>query len=101
MGLYVSRIELSPVDFNLKGMAFRCKQSLKQGEEIRLELMKDQHRLNEVAAVVRYVTPMANHNLVGVEFNFNASEEMRGLQTGDTLGIIESLVKGVVIIDGI
>lgn len=100
MGLYESRIELSPVDFTHTGMAFRCKQLLKPGDAIILDLKKDHHKLTDMVAIVRYATRMANHTRVGVEFDFSANERMRELQTDDVLKTMESLLKGVVIIAG-
>jgi len=101
MGLYETRVELSPVDFTHTGMAFRCKQLLKPGDAVVLDLKKEKHKLTEMVAIVRYATRMSNHTRVGVEFDFSANEKMRLLQTDDVLKSIESLLKGVVIVDGI
>jgi hypothetical protein len=101
MGLYESRVELSPVDFSHTGMAFRCKQLLKPGDTVVLDLKKDQHKLTDMVAIVRYATRMSNHTRVGVEFDFSANERMQLLETDDELKSIESLLKGVVIVAGI
>ena len=101
LGLFERRIELSPMDFNQTGMAFRHTYLLSPGQTIVLDLMKDQHKLANVVAVVRYTTQLSSHFRSGVEFDFNANDYMRSLEVRQTLRQIESLLKGVVILAGV
>ena len=98
LGLFESRIELSPIDFNQTGMAFRHTYLLSPGQPIVVDLMKDNHKLASVVATVRYTTQLSSHFRSGIEFDFNANEHMRSPEVRQTLGEIESMLKGVVIL---
>lgn len=101
LGMFENHVELSPIDFNQTGMAFRHDHLLIPGQSIVLDLKKENHVLNSVVAIVRYTSQQANHFRSGVEFDFSANEHMSSEEVTQTLAEIESLLKGVVILDGI
>lgn len=98
LGLFDSRIELSPIDFNQTGMAFRHTHLLSPGQPVVVDLMKDNHKVASVVAIVRYTTQLSSHFRSGVEFDFNANEHMCSSGVRQVLSEMESMLKGVVIL---
>lgn len=98
LGLISSQVEVTPIDFNATGLAFRYSQLLAPGQPVVFDLVKDQHKLSSVVGIVRYTTRMENHYRCGVAFDFEANEHMRSPRTKDTLKAIEKLLHGVVIL---
>jgi hypothetical protein len=96
LGLLSDQVDVSPIDFNATGLAFRHSQLLSPGQPVVFDLAKDQHAVSSVVGIVRYITRMENHYRCGVEFDFDASEHMRSQQTRETLTAIEKLLREVV-----
>ena len=96
--MFENHVELSPIDFNQTGMAFRHAHLLIPGQTIVVDLMKENHKLTSVVAVVRYTSQHSSHYRSGVEFNFDANEYMSSTEVCQTLGEIETLLKDVVIL---
>ena len=100
LGLISDLIDVTPIDFNATGMAFRHSQLLSPGQPVVFELSKDQHRASLVVGIVRYTTRMENHYRCGVEFDFEANQHMRSPHIRDMLRSIENLLRKVVILSG-
>lgn len=98
LGMFENHVELSPIDFNQTGMAFRHAHLLIPGQSIVVDLMKENHKLTSVVAIVRYTSQQSSHYRSGVEFDFGANEHMSSKEVRQTLGEIESLLEGVVIL---
>jgi len=98
LGLISSQVDVTPIDFNATGLAFRHSQLLSPGQPVVFDLVKDQYQASSVVGIVRYTTRMENHYRCGVAFDFEANEHMRLPQTKDTLKAIEKLLHGVVIL---
>lgn len=96
LGFVTDTIDVSPIDFNATGMAFRHSQLLSPGQPVVFELVKDQHRAVLVEGIVRDTTRMENHYRCGVEFDFDANDHMRSSEIKDTLKTIEELLYEVV-----
>ena len=95
--MFESHVELSPIDFNQTGMAFRHDHLLIPGQTVVLDLKKDNLEVNSMVAVVRYTSQHSRHYRSGVEFNFEANDYMDSSEVRQTLAEIESLLKGTVI----
>jgi hypothetical protein len=98
LGLISDQVDVTPIDFNVTGMAFRHSRLLSPGQPVVLELIKDQYRISSVVAIVRYTTQMENHYRCGVEFDFEANQHMRSPHVWDTLKSIEKVLREVVIL---
>jgi hypothetical protein len=96
--MFGGRVEVTPFDFNHLGLAFRHQRMLSPGQPVVLDLLKDDYRLTNIVTVVRGTTQLASHFRCGVEFDFGANEHMRRDELQQTLGIIEALLKDVVIL---
>lgn len=96
LGLISDQVQVTPLNFNATGLAFRHTQPLIPGQSVVFELRKDQHTAASVVGIVRYATRMENHYRCGVEFDFEANEHMRSAQLRETLAVIEGLLYGVV-----
>ena len=94
--MFENHVELTPIDFNQTGMAFRHQHLLIPGQSVVLDLEKDNHSLTGVMATVCYTSQQANHYRSGVEFNFEANDYMRSPELKRTLVDIESVLKVVV-----
>jgi hypothetical protein len=99
--LFGKRCEVVPIDFNTKGMGFRCLRPLTPGERLVFDVVKDRHRVTNVIGVVREIARLANHCRVGVEFDFEADDHMRAPETKAGLRVIETLLKDVVVVGGV
>lgn len=93
LGMFENHVELTPLDFNQTGMAFRHEYLLIPGQSIVLDLMKDDHNLTSITAVVRYTSQHANHYRSGVEFNFGVDGHMDTPEIRQELIDIEALLK--------
>jgi hypothetical protein len=98
LGMFEKHIELSPIDFNQTGMAFRHDHLLIPGQSVVLDLKKEKHSLMSVVATVCYTSQQATHYRSGVEFDFEANDHMRLPEVKQELVEIEALLKGVVIL---
>lgn len=96
--LFSGQVEVTPINFNSSGLAFRHSRLLSPGQPVVLELIKDQYRISSVIAIVRYTTQMENHYRCGVEFDFEANQHMRSPHVRDTLKSIEKVLREVVIL---
>lgn len=101
MAVFGKRVEVTPVDFNGLGMAFRCHRPLAPGDRLVCDFIKDNHRVVNVVAVVREITRLANHCRCGVEFDFEADDHMRAPETKVGLRTIELLLRDVVMVGGV
>jgi hypothetical protein len=98
LGMFEKHVELTPIDFSQTGMAFRHNHLLIPGQTIVLDLVKDDHNLTSIAAVVRYTSQHANHYRSGVEFNFGVDGHKDTPELRQELIEIEALLKNVVIL---
>ena len=98
LGMFEKHVELTPIDFNQTGMAFRHDHLLIPGQAIVLDLIKDDHKLTNLGAVVRYTSQHANHYRSGVEFNFGVDGYKNTPELRQELTEIEALLKNVVIL---
>ena len=101
LGMFENHVELSPIDFNQTGMAFRHDHLLIPGQSIALDLLKDDHKLASIVAVVRYTSQHANHYRSGVEFSFDANDHMGSPEVKQELIEIEKLLKKVTILSNV
>jgi hypothetical protein len=93
LGMFENHVELFPIDFNQTGMAFNHDNLLIPGQSIVLDLVKDDHRLTSIAAVVRYTSQHADHYRSGVEFNFGVDGHTDTPDIKQELIEIEALLK--------
>lgn len=98
LGLFTDLLDVRPVDFNTYGLAFRCTRMLSPGQPVVMDLETGEHRVVQVAGVVRDTTRMTNHFRCGVEFDFAANEHMRSEVVKDTIRQMEKSIKEVVIL---
>ena len=96
--MFEKHVELSPIDFNQTGMAFRHDHLLIPGQTIVLDLKKEKHSLTSVVATVCYTSQQATHYRSGVEFDFEANDHMSSPEVKQELVEIETLLRGVVIL---
>lgn len=97
-GLFSGQVDVTPIDFNATGLAFRHTRLLSPGQPVILGLKKGRLMASLVVGIVRYTTRMENHFRCGVEFDFEANEHMRSPQLKDTLKAIEKVLHEVVIL---
>ena len=98
LGMFDDHVELSPIDFNQTGMAFRHDYLLIPGQSIMLDLKKGDHKLTGIMAVVRYTSQHRDHYRSGVEFSFDVNDYMSSTEVRQTLNEIESLLTGTEIL---
>lgn len=86
-----------PHDFTRTGMAVEAKDlTLEQGDlvEVRLRLALDigELKVDKLIAVVRNIHPAGDQPRFGLEFDFQASRQMKSLTTQAQLGRIEGIL---------
>ncbi|MBN4079034.1 hypothetical protein JYT26_00175 [Beggiatoa alba] len=97
-GFFSSQVDVTAIDFNATGLAFRHARLLSPGQPVILDLLKDQLMASSVVGIVRYTTRMENHFRCGVAFDFEANDHMRSSQLKDTLKAMERVLHEVVIL---
>lgn len=98
LGLFADPMNVRAIDFNATGLAFRHSHMLSPGQPVVLELATDQYHLSRVVGVVRYTTRMGSHFRCGVEFDFEANENMRSIEVKNILKNIEATLHEVMIL---
>ncbi|MBL1275956.1 MAG: PilZ domain-containing protein [Ectothiorhodospiraceae bacterium] len=98
LGLFPNQMDVTPIDFNVTGMAFRHSRLLSPGQPVVFDLVKDQLKIQSIVGIVRYCKQLENHFRCGIEFDFDANEHMRSQDVKDILLAIEKVLNEVVIL---